>query len=70
MEALKDNFTFILWTGWIIWGIATFVIGDYTFIEDKDGEHPFHKHRLTAWIAITVFWVVMFVLQNIYIYLY
>lgn len=70
MEAFKNNFIFILWTGWIIWGIATFVIGGYTFIEDEDGEHPFHKYRLIAWIAVAVFWIIMFILQNIYIYLY
>lgn len=23
MEAFKENFIFILWTGWIIWGIGT-----------------------------------------------
>ena len=68
MEAFRNNFVFILYTGWIMLAVALFVVGGYSSIVDE--KHPFYKHRIIAWIVLALFWVIMFILQNIYIYLY
>lgn len=60
MEAFKENFIFILWTGWILLSAAIFFVGCYSSMIDE--KHPFYKYRLKAWITIVLFWVVMFVL--------
>lgn len=66
IEQLKDNFTFCLVVGWILF-VILFVIIAIVFTEENS---VWHKYRKIAWIFILVFGLIMFILQNVYIYLY
>lgn len=66
MEALKDNFVFCLFTGWILFAAAIIAVG----IMFTDSESELYKHRCLAWTCVAAFGLIMFILQNIYIYLY
>ena len=66
METLKDNFTFCLFVGWILFVAVIIAVG----IMFMDSESELYKYRCRAWILVAVFGFIMFILQNIYIYLY
>jgi hypothetical protein len=66
IEQLKDNFTFCLVVGWILF-VILFVIIAIVFTNEPA---EWIKYRKVAWIFIFVFGLLMFILQNIYIYLY
>lgn len=59
MEALRDNFEFCLFTGWFLFVAAIAAV-----------ESELYKHRYCAWGLVAALGFVMFILQNIYIYLY
>lgn len=66
MEALKDNFVFCLFTGWFLFIVAI----SATWIMSTDSKSELYKHRCLAWVLVAAFGIIMFILQNIYIYLY
>lgn len=66
IEQLKDNFTFCLVVGWILFVILFTIIA----IIFTDEHSEWSKYRKVAWVFIFVFGLIMFILQNIYIYLY
>lgn len=66
MEALKDNFVFCLFTGWFLFVAAIVAVG----VMFTDSESELYKHRYCAWGLVAALGFVMFILQNIYIYLY
>lgn len=64
--ALKDNFVFCLFAGWILFPIALIFVG----IMFTDSKSELYKYRHLVWVLVATFGVIMFILQNIYIYLY
>lgn len=66
MEELKDNFTFCLFTGWILF-VAEIITVAVMF---SDSTSKLYKYCHLAWMLVAVFGILMFLLQNVYIYLY
>lgn len=66
IEQLKDNFTFCLVVGWILFVILFTIIA----VVFTDEYAEWNKYRRIAWIFIFAFGLLMFILQNLYIYLY
>lgn len=66
MEALKDNFVFCLTVGWILF-VAEIITVAVMF---SDSESNLYKYCHLAWMLVAVFGLIMFLLQNISIYLY
>lgn len=66
MEALKDNFVFCLTVGWILFTAGFIAVG--IMFTDRDSDS--YKYRYRAWTLVAAFGLIMFILQNIYIYLY
>lgn len=66
MEAFKDNFIFCLFTGWILFAAAIVAVG----VLFTDSDSDMYKYRHLAWTLVAAIGVIMFLLQNIFIYLY
>jgi len=66
MEALRDNFVFCLTVGWFLFVAAIVAVG----VMFTDSETDLFKYRALAWILVASFGLIMFLLQNIFIFLY
>lgn len=66
MEQFKDNFVFCLSVGWFLFVAAIVAVG----VMFTDSETYLYKYRYLAWTLVAAIGVIMFLLQNIFIYLY